>query len=351
MKPDKAVKKKWRFRLNYFSIAIIVVLIMVGLVTIILISQNIVERSALNLNPQVNVTTPKERYELAKLSAEINQILSDTTGSLFWLKLIALFVTVGGAVGGYLIGQSEITRKRLKFEHRKDVDMAYHAIVLELSSHEEILRAAAAVKLGAIMQRFPTEWDVTEERRKEIIQLTKQVLAAALSIETKPKILKTISIALVLDKSIPVEMNNKTVLFSDVKELDLSNADAKDAYWAKADFSYADFYNAKLSQASFRNSILTSAQFREADLSNTIFIDTDCTGANFKMANLRNSDFTGAVLKDVKFDGARVNGMKLNKTNLKMAYQNCRVDDSESGEKAHMIEFNKWFEKISSSKL
>src|SRR5262245_32493089 len=48
----------------------------------------------------------KAGYEISKLDAEIRQIRSDTSGSLFVLKLIALFVTVGGAVGGYLIGQS-----------------------------------------------------------------------------------------------------------------------------------------------------------------------------------------------------------------------------------------------------
>lgn len=42
----------------------------------------------------------KKEYEINKLDAEIRQIRSDTAGSLFWLKLIALFVTVGGAVGG-----------------------------------------------------------------------------------------------------------------------------------------------------------------------------------------------------------------------------------------------------------
>ena len=44
----------------------------------------------------------KNLREIDKLAAEIRQIRSDTTGSLFWLKMIALFVTVGGAVGGYL---------------------------------------------------------------------------------------------------------------------------------------------------------------------------------------------------------------------------------------------------------
>jgi len=44
------------------------------------------------------------RYEVERLKAQIKQIRSDTAGSLFWLKMVALFVTVGGAVGGYLVG-------------------------------------------------------------------------------------------------------------------------------------------------------------------------------------------------------------------------------------------------------
>ena len=45
------------------------------------------------------VGTAKDSYEISKLDAEIRKIRSDTAGSLFALKVIALFVTVGGAVG------------------------------------------------------------------------------------------------------------------------------------------------------------------------------------------------------------------------------------------------------------
>jgi len=58
----------------------------------------------------------KDSYEISKLDAEIRQIRSDTGGSLFALKVIALFVTVGGAVGGYLIGQSRTTQARISRE-------------------------------------------------------------------------------------------------------------------------------------------------------------------------------------------------------------------------------------------
>jgi hypothetical protein len=40
-------------------------------------------------------------------------------------------------------------------------------------------------------QEFPHEWNVSDKRKNQLIQLTKQVLAAARSIEDEPKVLKT----------------------------------------------------------------------------------------------------------------------------------------------------------------
>lgn len=135
-------------------------LVGIVLVTILLLAyllQVLVERNSL---PPDNASTPKEDYEIAKLAAEIRQIRSDTYGSLFWLKAVALFVTVGGAVGGYLIGQSRTTQTRLQhereIENRKNVDAQYQTLVQELSdSGSAVLRAAAAVKLGHILKSFP----------------------------------------------------------------------------------------------------------------------------------------------------------------------------------------------------
>src|SRR3954462_13980777 len=42
----------------------------------------------------------KDQREVDKLTAEVEKIRSDTEGSLYWLKLAALFVTVGGAMSG-----------------------------------------------------------------------------------------------------------------------------------------------------------------------------------------------------------------------------------------------------------
>jgi hypothetical protein len=161
------------------------------------------------------ITNTKEQYEIAKIYSEIRQIRSDTGGSLFWLKLIALFVTVGGAVGGYLVGQKQATRSRMefedratrsrmKFEGRKNVDAAYQSIVQELSAKSHLLRAAASAKLGSILESFPEEWSVSEDKdeninkRNQLIDLTKKILAASLSIEKKKSVLKNLTKSIAL---------------------------------------------------------------------------------------------------------------------------------------------------------
>jgi uncharacterized protein YjbI with pentapeptide repeats len=167
------------------------------------------------------------------------------------------------------------------------------------------------------------------------MQLTKQVLAAALSIETDKKVLKTLTINLVLYKAKPDDV------LANVQGIDLSGAKAYDAYWARCDFSYADFYAANLAQASFRRSKLTGAQFREATASNVIFNEADCTDANFKMADLRGASFSNATLHATNFEGARVHsvslaGAKLNKLPI------CIVDISEQGDGSQLVSIGQW---------
>ena len=299
--------------LNQYTVAILVVCLCLSIVAVVYLSQIWVERGAL---PPMSATIPKEQYEIAKLAAEIRQVRSDTSGSLFWLKLIALFVTVGGAVGGYLIGQSHVATKRIDFENRKNVDSAYQALVQELSDKDApIQRAAAAVKLGAILKSFPSEWTVTEPRKQQLIELTKQVLAAALSIEDDRKVLKTLTIAIALHKHLLhkhwARPDDNAKLYADLRELDLSGAKAADAYWARADFSYADFYGADLKSTSFRDAIMQSAQFRNADLRDAVFVGADCQGANFKFADLRGADLSHARFSEANFDGAKIEGCNM----------------------------------------
>jgi uncharacterized protein YjbI with pentapeptide repeats len=299
-----------RFNLNQFWIAIIVVVALVAIWRI----GDVLDRRAIKgaFTPTVPYTDKtREQYEVFKLTAEVEQIRSDTGGRLFWLKLVAVFVTVGGAIGGYLIGQSKASRDRLNFEHRKDVDASYQQIIQELSSDQPVLRSAAAVKLGAILSEMPAEWNISKDRQDQLLKLTKQVLAAALAIETHEKVLKTISIAIVLHKP-RRDPSKKVTLLGDVRGLDFSLADARDAYWAKVDFTYADFFKAKLTGASFRNSLLFRTQFREASLDNTVFINSDCRETNFKLANLTNADFTGADLRNASVAGANLTGANLN---------------------------------------
>jgi hypothetical protein len=240
--------------LNQLGIIAIVLVILAGSAAIVYLSQAIVEQDAFVITTPDGTSTSKERYEIAKLAAEIRQIRSDTSGSLFWLKMIALFVTVGGAVGGYLVGQSSATRARIEFEDRKNVDAAYQAIVQELSDKSPLLRAAAVVKLGMILRSFPHEWNVTDVRRAQLIDLTKQVLAASLSIETEQKVLKTLTSAIVLHHPWENGGPDQKKRYGDLRQIDLSAARAHDAYWARVDFAYADLYRAELKQASFRSS-------------------------------------------------------------------------------------------------
>jgi len=186
-------KKGKNLGLSQFAIAGLVVVVLGISVAIVYWSQAQVERDAFALRPHVDTSALKARAEIAKLVAEVRQIRSDTAGSLFWLKMIALFVTVGGAVGGYLVGQSRTNQARIAFENRKNVDAVYQSLVQELSNEAAVLRAAAAVKLGAILESFPAEWDVGDDRRDQLIKLTKQVLAASLAIERDEKVLKMLT--------------------------------------------------------------------------------------------------------------------------------------------------------------
>jgi uncharacterized protein YjbI with pentapeptide repeats len=313
-----------------------VVLIFFLILSVIFGAQYFIEREITSRTERLDDKKPE--YENLKLEAEISKIRSDTAGSLFWLKVIALFVTVGGAVGGYLIGQSRTTIAKLRFENRKNVDEVYQSIVQELADESPILRAAAAVKLGAILKSFPAEWDVSDFRKEQLIQLTKQVLAAALSIESEQKVLKTITINIVLHK--PESSNG----LSSVEELDLSGARATDAYWARCNFKYADFYQADLSKVSFRKSNLTGAQFRESFLENAVLDESNCIDTNFKMADLRCASFHRANLSKVNFDNAKVYSVSLREATIENI-PDCKVDISPDGDGSKLIPVEEWLKK------
>ncbi len=330
------------YGLSHFTIVGLLVAILIAIVVIILLSQALVERDALTPSPSTDVSALKEQREIDKLAAEIRQIRSDTAGSLFWLKMIALFVTVGGAVGGYLVGQSRTTRARIAFEDRKNVDAVFHSIVQELSDEAELLRTAAAVKLGTILRSFPHEWNVSDVRRDQLIQLTKQVLAASLTIEREDKVLKTLTIALVLHH--PWENDPKAKdkrRYADARGLDLSAAKAVDAYWARVDFSYADFYLADLAKASFREANLCGAQFRETKLNEAVLIRANCEGANFKLADLRGADLTEANLTKANFEGAKVCGTMLNGAQMGNN-PDVEVDISLKADGSQMMMIQEW---------
>lgn len=331
------------FTLNQVTIAVLVVFALAGVIALIYYSQALAERILFD------ASGPKEQYEIAKLAAEIRQIRSDTSGSLFWLKLFALLVTIASAVGGYLLGQSRNTQKRLAFEHNKNVDAAYQGIVQGLSEESPVLRATAAVKLGAILKSFPAEWDIPEERQQQMIRLTKEVLAAALALESDPKVLKTLTIALVLHKPLESVPQQATTPNAHARNLDLSHAKANEAYWANANFSNTDFFKANLARTSLRSSILTNAQFYFADLSEAILTEAHGEDTSFKFCDLRNADLTGASLLRPNFEGAKVYGVKLTGAKIKGPVE-AEVDKSKKGNRSEMTSVSAWLKESLSRK-
>jgi len=263
----------------------------------------------------------KERREIDKLTAEVKQIRSDTSGSLYWLKLAGLLLTIGGGVGGYLVAQSRSSRdraaaedrrteSRIAFERRAQVDSAFQAIVQELSSSDSsLLRATAAMKLGKLLQAPPVEWHLESERRDELWSLSKQILAASLAIESDEKVRKALTIAVALH----AEHQER----GDLRGLDFSRARAADAYWARVDFGFADFYRADLRGASFRRSDLSGAQFRETALVEAVLAQAVCVGTNFKFTDLRRADLSGADLTRASFENAKVYGAVLDGATLR----------------------------------
>jgi hypothetical protein len=318
------------------TIAAVVILVLAGVIAVVYLSQVVVEKGA--LSPVTRSVDLKQQREVDKLDAEIRQIRSDTGGSLFWLKMAGIFVTVGTAVGGYLLGQSRNTHKRLELEKWNNVNALYQGIVQELSSDSDLLRAAAAAKLGKFLQSFPAEWDLTPERHAELRDLTKKVLSASLAIETDPKVLKTLTIAIAL--------SDPSAELGDLHQVDLSGARARDAYWARIDFTDADFYQADLTRPSLRKAVLTRAQFRDTKLNDAVLANALCEEANFKSTDLRGADFSGAMLKKASFEGAKVFGVKFDAGTTFGENPDHEVDVSELGDGSEAVPLAEWLARI-----
>ena len=334
------MKRSLRSRLVLNQPVIVLAVLLVLAVTLFMsfLLQSRAESGA--LSPIAAGTSAKEQREIDKLNAEIKQIRSDTGGSLFWLKMAGLFVTLGAAVGGYLVGQAKVTKDRLDFEHRQTVDNTYHAIIQELSVETPLLRVASAMRLGKLLQSPPVEWRVSDARRQELSQLTKQVLAASLAIEKDEKVLKALTIALGL--------HAEESEHADLRELDLSGAKARDAYWARIDFRYADFYGADLTDASLRKAILDGAQFRQTVLANAVLTEASCEGATFKLADLRGANFDGAKLRGTTFEDVCVYGASLAGAEIG-DNPDGRVDVSQEGDMSETLSVRDWLAQASAA--
>lgn len=286
---------------------VLLVALLLALCTLLVVgSQWLVDREPLVVVSGDGKSLAKEQIELAKLAAEVRQIRGDTSGGQFWLRLVALFVTVGGAIGGYLVAQDVARRARERLEDRRTVDALFQGIVKELADPAPLLRAAAAVKLGELLHEFPAEWQVGEARRAELVNLAKRVLAAALTLEQDAKVQKTLTIAILRHRLASGAAKAKW----DLRELDLSGAHARDAYWKAADLSGADLYKADLTKASLRDAVLHYAQFREADMREAVLAGADAGNASFKLADLRGADLRGANLAGADFAQALVHGAR-----------------------------------------
>jgi hypothetical protein len=331
-----------RVGLTQPMVVAIVLAVVAGVVVVSFVLQSRAEKGA--LSPVSSGASVLDQRQIDKLNAEIRQIRSDTAGSLFWLKMAGVFVTVGAAVGGYLIGQTRTTRERAEaereisnlrqaFELRQNVDATYHALVEELASPSPLLRVASAMKLGKLLQSPPVEWKSTAERRQELSDLTKQILAASLAIEKDAKVLKALSIA--------IAMHAKESDASDLRELDFSGATAANAYWARIDFTYSDFYRADLANASFRQATLKGAQFFETTLRNAVLAGAVCEGTNFKLADLRGADLSGADLRKASFEDGKVFGVNLEGAQVG-ENPDSRVDVSPDGDGSQLMNVVDW---------
>ena len=281
----------------------------------------------------------KDQVELAKLAAEVRQIRSDTSGGAFWLKLVALFVTVGGAIGGYLVAQDVATRARQRLEDRRTIDALFQALVKELADPAPLVRAAAAVKLGELLYEFPVEWNASAPRRAELVNLAKRVLAAALTLEQDAKVQKTLTIAILRHRVEPGAAGAPARW--DVRDLDLSGAHAADAYWKAADLSGSDLFKADLSKVSLRAAVLRGTQFREAVLVEAVLAGADARQASFKLADLRGADLRGALLEGADFSGAHVHDARFDAS---ATTADAEVDVSPWGDGSDLRRLGDWLQ-------
>ena len=97
--------------------------------------------------------------------------------------------------------------------------------------------------------------------------------------------------------------------YPDLRGMDLSRLDLRDAYMRGANLSYVNLRGAHMRGAIMTGATLSNANLSDtyldhADLSGARLADADLTRANLTNANLRHADLTGADLRDSNLSDA-----------------------------------------------
>lgn len=82
-----------------------------------------------------------------------------------------------------------------------------------------------------------------------------------------------------------------------LKDFNLQQIQARNAYWKTVDATKADFFESDFEDASFREAILHEAQFYKTKLARAVFVGAQLQKTNFNGAELEGANFRGASLE------------------------------------------------------
>ena len=108
---------------------------------------------------------------------------------------------------------------------------------------------------------------------------------------------------------------------ANMREVNMQNADLREAILFGVDATDADFTMVNLQQATMERGIFQGVSFIQARMQNTkckhaYFVNADLRGANLQGADLRGANFQGADLQNAQLQGADVRGADLRNVNV-----------------------------------